>query len=302
MTMKPHAKKNLDTHLEQTVQVHNNKSSQHGIIMHASANATSTMAPPTPSTLNVLLSTELLERIFTHLPMKDLLLSQRVCGQWRDVIKRSRELQQKSFLLPREAQAHWRFEETFPDECGFERWTLDKVGGGGGGKGEVYDAETVKEGVGIGVYYPSAELNPLWFVQLEMGERSSAMFAATQGGRERFTLRQQLRVPPSRLLEEFPEGTWRSMFVTQPPVRSLSYQAVFGDGEIIVDYFRDDGHNIIAEDVFARIALVRSNDDWTQRMECGWFATDGLLFATAEELEKGHLVEDACCELDTGLL
>ncbi|KAK0884278.1 hypothetical protein LTR87_001907 [Friedmanniomyces endolithicus] len=49
----------------------------------------------------VLLTTELLENILRSLPAKDLLLAQRVSPKWRDVITRSRQLQQQlSVILP----------------------------------------------------------------------------------------------------------------------------------------------------------------------------------------------------------
>ncbi|KAK5723107.1 hypothetical protein LTR17_013977 [Elasticomyces elasticus] len=55
----------------------------------------------------VLLTTELLEPILSQLPMKDLLLAQRVSRKWRDVIMQSKEMQQKLFMLPIEANHIW---------------------------------------------------------------------------------------------------------------------------------------------------------------------------------------------------
>ena len=43
---------------------------------------------------------ELLEAVLHGLPTKTLLLSQRVCRTWRDLIARSKKLQRALFLLP----------------------------------------------------------------------------------------------------------------------------------------------------------------------------------------------------------
>lgn len=53
---------------------------------------------------------EMLETILLALPLKDLLLSQRVTGLWRDLIKASKKLQQALFLLPEDVGTSWRHE------------------------------------------------------------------------------------------------------------------------------------------------------------------------------------------------
>ncbi|KAK4956876.1 hypothetical protein LTR10_006405 [Elasticomyces elasticus] len=55
----------------------------------------------------VFLTTELLENILGQLPMKDLLLAQRVSRKWRDVIVQSKGMQQQLFMLPIEAEYVW---------------------------------------------------------------------------------------------------------------------------------------------------------------------------------------------------
>lgn len=56
----------------------------------------------------VFLTTELLEMILEFLPMRDLLLAQRVTSKWRDVITRSTRMQQKLFFQPKEAKTFWK--------------------------------------------------------------------------------------------------------------------------------------------------------------------------------------------------
>ena len=63
---------------------------------------------------------ELLEKILFHLDTKTLLLAQRVCKQWRALVKRSKKLQQALFFEPvnggtlvvninsKLAQNHWK--------------------------------------------------------------------------------------------------------------------------------------------------------------------------------------------------
>jgi hypothetical protein len=56
----------------------------------------------------VFLTTELLEMILEFLPMRDLLLAQRVTSKWRDVINRSTRMQQTLFFQPRDAETFWK--------------------------------------------------------------------------------------------------------------------------------------------------------------------------------------------------
>lgn len=58
----------------------------------------------------VFLTTELLENVLRHLPMKDLLLAQRVSRKWSGVIKQSKELQQALFFVPQEAEVGWELQ------------------------------------------------------------------------------------------------------------------------------------------------------------------------------------------------
>ncbi|KAF7195314.1 hypothetical protein HII31_03206 [Pseudocercospora fuligena] len=88
----------------------------------------------------VFATTELLENILRYLPMKDLLLDQRVCKKWQAVILRSKEMQQQLFFQPREAQHKWLLGRDT-----FQRVPIDAD-----------ESETAYS-------LPSGELNPLLF-------------------------------------------------------------------------------------------------------------------------------------------
>jgi hypothetical protein len=57
----------------------------------------------------VFLTTELVENILGHLPMRDLLLAQRVSRKWAGIIKKSLPMQQTLYFKPREAHFSWRY-------------------------------------------------------------------------------------------------------------------------------------------------------------------------------------------------
>lgn len=60
----------------------------------------------------VFYTTELLELILSGLPMKDLLLSQRVSQKWRNVVNTNRRLQEKLFLRSTGVDTHWKLEQS----------------------------------------------------------------------------------------------------------------------------------------------------------------------------------------------
>lgn len=53
-----------------------------------------------PPQHQVLLTTELLEEILLRVPPRDVLLLQRVCAVWKDVVEGSKKLQKMLFFLP----------------------------------------------------------------------------------------------------------------------------------------------------------------------------------------------------------
>ena len=75
----------------------------------------------------VFLTTELLENILGHLPMRDLLLAQRVSRRWAEAINKSVPMQQTLFFKPREADFCWRYNHSdgIPDSECLARVKLD---------------------------------------------------------------------------------------------------------------------------------------------------------------------------------
>ncbi|KAF7187798.1 hypothetical protein HII31_10698 [Pseudocercospora fuligena] len=153
----------------------------------------------------VFYTAELLESILKLLPMRDLLLDQRVCTHWRDAIKQSPELQQNLFFQPREATAHWLYTGNETEHMitqiakdyasGQDEWVL-----------------------------PSGELNPLIF-SVPKQDYYGTVLAAAQGGFEGF----EFRYPRAfRHLCAYPDGSWRRMLVSQPPTRNWSYEVHLG--------------------------------------------------------------------------
>lgn len=59
--------------------------------------ASASQKPRTPVPLEIV---ELLEQILLHLPMRDVLLAQRVCTRWRSVIIHSNRLQRALYFVP----------------------------------------------------------------------------------------------------------------------------------------------------------------------------------------------------------
>ncbi|KAK4893525.1 hypothetical protein LTR27_008208 [Elasticomyces elasticus] len=146
----------------------------------------------------VLLTTELLEHILSQLPMKDLLLAQRVSRKWRDVIGQSKEMQQQLFLLPQQATHTWDFTmvgasqhlriRRFRGETGHRKledycWT-----------------------------FKSGEINKL---VVEPIEDIDLFERADSGANELFYL------DPKLLTFDSPDASWRRMLITQPPTFDL---------------------------------------------------------------------------------
>lgn len=141
----------------------------------------------------VFLTTELLEMILSHLPMKALPLDQRVCRKWRDVIQQNKRLQQKLFFQPREADVCWEL-SLFPRHK-LARITPDEYN-------EKQETHYV---------FMSGSLNPLLF---DYSKEYGLLERANDSGCEVFTFSS---LPPLK----DPQASWRRMLVTQPPIDSL---------------------------------------------------------------------------------
>lgn len=77
-----------------------------------SSSITTRSAARKNSAYAVFYTTEILELILLNLPMRDLLLSQRVTPKWRNVIKANKKLQQTLFFEPADSSTVWRLTQT----------------------------------------------------------------------------------------------------------------------------------------------------------------------------------------------
>ncbi|KAK5680168.1 hypothetical protein LTS10_007095 [Elasticomyces elasticus] len=164
----------------------------------------------------VLLTTELLEHILSQLPMKDLLLAQRVSSEWRDVICQSPLLQQQLFFLARREEFVWNL--TLPDAKTGSGHTLTRL-----------SANTYHRTPDS---YPNAihagDSNEMTVQLIDMYNLFDSALNVDKG------------LPPDTLelnckLLAFsrPTASWRKMFITQPPTHSISTHFEFEDLKII---------------------------------------------------------------------
>ncbi|KAK5723108.1 hypothetical protein LTR17_013978 [Elasticomyces elasticus] len=150
----------------------------------------------------VLLTTELLEDILHNLPMKDLLLAQRVSRKWRDLICQSIILQQQLFLRPREAAFAWKW--------------IDGEGGKGNHLKRITVDEYNQDPNDHGHHSDlSGELNTLIFKQLRFHETRLVHELYDGDGQQSLGFRPGLAVHEEK-------ASWRKMFLTQPPATRVS--------------------------------------------------------------------------------
>lgn len=103
---------------------------------HKHITSKGTNTPPSapsdaPAATRVLDIAELLETILLHLPLQDLLLSQRVCKTWKGMFDRSHRIQKALFLKPvsdiRVSLAETYFTRTYAQiKAGMEIWQADE--------------------------------------------------------------------------------------------------------------------------------------------------------------------------------
>ncbi|KAK4956877.1 hypothetical protein LTR10_006406 [Elasticomyces elasticus] len=154
------------------------------------------------STNAVLLTTELLEDILHHLPMKELLLAQRVSRKWRDLIRQSIVLQQQLFMRPREAAFAWKWVNAEGGKTShLKRITVDEYNQTPDNHGQMSDL--------------SGELNTLIFKQLRFNDERLIHEIYDGDGQQSFGFR------PSHAVHE-EKASWREMFLTQPPATRVS--------------------------------------------------------------------------------
>lgn len=153
-------------------------------------------APP-KSTAEPLQVVELLELILLNLPMRELLLSQRVCRRWKDVITGSQALQRALYFLPE------------PDvECHSPSFT----------------------GKPISSYFrPNRLLEDAFWNQFDIPPVSDESCIPHQKLRCYCSATVRLRTFAAEWHEsmKYEEASWRRMLITQPPVCSVSVDSCF---------------------------------------------------------------------------
>lgn len=184
------------------------------------------------------LPTELMVSVLTKIPMKDLLLSQRVCKGWRELISKNEDLQRALFLLPEPAAECWKFtskgvpgtlaqgqqgvqgfvrEETF--EClsikPTERTVLIDIPGS-----SILDsvikpdtASPFENKIFVG------KVNPLFFEVKQPRWMDDVM---RRGGY--ITANYTISDFPS---ETYPNASWKRMYICQPPIANLFHSRFF---------------------------------------------------------------------------
>ncbi|KAM0714435.1 hypothetical protein Q7P37_010222 [Cladosporium fusiforme] len=151
------------------------------------------------------LPAELLENVLKQLDTKTLLLSQRVSKQWHELIRSSPSLQAKLFFTGTSRPAEGDHYAWYESENRLERLDSDA-------SDEDIVATSTKVLKGI-------TLNPLLTEEILPLETNSILPASQQGQRhEAITI--------NRLLAS-PKGSWRSMYISSPPVTTIQARSVF---------------------------------------------------------------------------
>ncbi|KAK5680409.1 hypothetical protein LTS10_007337 [Elasticomyces elasticus] len=162
-------------------------------------------APRKVSVFNaVFQTTELLENILYFLPLKGLVVAQMVCSKWRDVITQGKDFKQALFLEPITPKAAWMWTMQYGYCHTLER--LDIVPA-------LTSAINFEDGIAL-----QASLHPL----LKFTEIRDKFDKLQSACGESFTFADDARWRRR-------PGSWRNMFITQPPALSVSGELCSGD-------------------------------------------------------------------------
>ncbi|KAK5715140.1 hypothetical protein LTR15_010557 [Elasticomyces elasticus] len=215
----------------------------------------------------VLLTTELLENILHHLPMKDLLLAQRMSRKWQGVIGQSKRLQQQLFFTPKESGSCWEFEAGDDEDesetavqRGFRKITTAE------------HIERVKQGDPW--VYELGELNTLLFRSdnFRLDER------VEDGGYESF-------VSPWCMPVWDKHASWRRMLITQPPAGRVNTDFDFEPAFYYCEQVSGGRTGVTAGDLFRVVKkAAEAGCEWDFRRHS--ITSTGLLFASPAELEE----------------
>jgi len=165
----------------------------------------------------VLFTTETLENILQHLPSRQLLLMQRVCRKFRNVITGNKSLQQKLFLLPSKVQFCWNYSTR---KWGKEFNVPISKGDCDGSTGSTEDVSRNHLRAEPSYVF----LNPM-LLKLRKGSYLMTRDGSADIGHDAELIR------PSSLLRDYPEASWRRMYLTQPPLNSIDVWFALGDSD-----------------------------------------------------------------------
>lgn len=170
----------------------------------------------------VLLPTELLVDIFRHLPATQLLVMQRVCRRFRNVITETTSIQERLFLAPAEGLC-WNYMKSMYDRQSNVPFSEEGCGVGTGMPSSVL-IRSSRRGFAVP---PVSVLNPILFT-LRGGQNVSTRNGPAWIGWRATMNRSE---PPT---PDCSEASWRRMFVTQPPmeIAEVSYRVGLTDYEV----------------------------------------------------------------------
>ncbi|KAK5722136.1 hypothetical protein LTR17_014409 [Elasticomyces elasticus] len=149
-------------------------------------------------------TTELLENILYFLPLKGLAVAQMVCNKWRDVITQVEHFRQALFVEPAMPKAAWKW-TMLRGNC----HTLERLGV----VPPLASATRFEDGISL-----QASLHPL----LKFTEIRDDFDKLQSANGDIFTFADDARWRNK-------PGSWRNMFITQPPALSVYGELCSGD-------------------------------------------------------------------------
>ncbi|KAK5125856.1 hypothetical protein LTR85_012132 [Meristemomyces frigidus] len=170
----------------------------------ASRNITTRSMSRTSVSNAVFLTTELLENILRFLPARTLLQALRVCRKWRDVITQSPPIQETLFLKQERPTIAWKW------SCkSHDKYRMDRLA----------DLPTVE---------------PRYNDNITLSARLNSMVLKD----DRFNGYSTAETAPGEIFGfagdacwRLKEGSWRRMFVTQPPASTVDAEYILGEWE-----------------------------------------------------------------------
>ena len=229
-----------------------------------------------PSAKEKLLKTDtpklakVLENILANLPMKDLLLSQRVCRKWRQVITGSIPLQQALFFVAEDYTTFWTSE-----------------GGEHGEDGDEFDVARHK----------TDQMTKEQFVQLcvndtpfQFGMRTNPLIFVHQEGSYAGQCLAQ------HLLSSHSDASWRKMYLTTPPAKLFCVQggehfehsAIYPHNKRDLYAVRRNLEGAKGRDAVRMLTKIKKNVGSLDMQLYDWVFEDGLV-VSGEEDEEGFM-------------